>query len=81
MNRNFVRRHITTVSIVVFRALFVLLQATKPSFLYDSDGAIREFGLGYSKSTVLPMWAITIVLAIAAYFVVMYWLAIPRMKV
>lgn len=81
MNRNFVRRHIVSTSIVLFFILFTVLQVAKPAFLYEKDGSIRNFGLGYTKSTVLPMWAITIVLAITAYYAVMYYLAIPRMNV
>ena len=80
MNRNFVRKHIVSASIVLFLILFTIVQATKPAFLYENDGSIRNFGLGYTKSTVLPMWAITVVLAIIAYYVIMYYLAIPRMN-
>ena len=80
MNRNFIRKHVVSTSIVLFLVLFAIVQATKPAFLFENDGAIRNFGLGFAKSTVLPMWAITVALAITAYYVVMYYLAIPRMN-
>ena len=81
MNRNYIRRHVVSVAIILFVAMFTAVQLIKPAFLYDHDGSIRKFGLGYTKSTVLPMWAVTGVLAIAAYYIVMYYLALPRMKV
>lgn len=80
MNRNFIRKHVVSASMLLFLALFLVVQTVKPAFLYEKDGSIRNFGLGYTKSTVLPMWAITVVLAITAYYTVMYYLAIPRMK-
>ena len=81
MNRNFVRRHVTSVAIVLFLSLFIGVQVVQPAFLYEHDGSIRPFGIGYSKSTVVPMWGVTIILAITAYYAVMYYLAIPRMKI
>lgn len=81
MNRNFIRRHVTSVSILLFLALFITVQVVQPAFLYGNDGSIRPFGIGYSNSTVVPMWGVTIMLAIIAYYAVMYYLAMPRMKI
>jgi len=81
MNRNFIRRHMTSVSILLFLALFISVQVIQPAFLYGHDGSIRPFGIGYSKSTIIPMWGVTIMLSIIAYYAVMYYLAVPRMKI
>ena len=81
MNRNFIRRHITSVAIVLFIALFITLQTVRPAFLYGHDGSLRPFGVGYAKSTVIPMWAATVVLAIMSYYAVLYYLAMPRMRI
>lgn len=81
MNRNFIRRHMTSISILLYLALFISVQAIQPAFLYGHDGSIRPFGIGYSKSTIVPMWGVTIMLAIIAYYAVMYYLALPRMKI
>jgi len=68
-------------SIILFITLFIGVQFAQPAFLYGHDGSIRPFGIGYSNSTVVPMWAVTIILAIIAYYAVMYYLAIPRIKI
>ena len=47
-----------TVAIAIFILLFVLIQAMKPSFLYNSDGSLRPFGIGYRKKTVVPLPAV-----------------------
>jgi hypothetical protein len=43
-----------------------------PSFLYNEDGSLREFGVGYSSKTVLPIWLIAILLGILSYLFVYY---------
>ena len=53
MNRLFVRRNISTVSIIVFIIFFCFLQAFSPSFLYNPDGSFKPFGLGYKHKTVI----------------------------
>jgi hypothetical protein len=64
MNRNVIRSHINTVSILVFTVLFFLVQMMKPSIIYDKDGSLRVFGLGSKKKTILPIWLISIILAL-----------------
>jgi len=78
MNRNFVRRNITGFSILIFISLFMLIQTIKPAAIFDEKGAIRAFGLGYQKKTALPMWLITIVIAIFSYLAVLFYLAYPK---
>ena len=43
-----------------------------PSFIYNDDGSLREFGIGYASKTVLPIWLIAIVLGILSYLFVYY---------
>jgi hypothetical protein len=47
----------------------------QPGFLYDSDGSFRVFGVGYRHKTVIPIWVVSIVLAILCYLAVSYYLA------
>ena len=54
MYRNFVRDNVTLVSIVLFISIFSAIQLSKPAFLYNTDGSIREFGVGYKNKTILP---------------------------
>lgn len=80
MYRLFIRRNITSVSITVFVLLFCLVQLFAPGFLYNEDGSLREFGVGYKKKTVIPIWLVAFILAIFSYLFVLYYLAIPKFK-
>jgi hypothetical protein len=63
-----------TVAIAIFILLFVLIQAMKPSFLYNSDGSLRPFGIGYRKKTVVPLWLVVILLSIFTYSLAIYFI-------
>ena len=78
MLRTFTRNNTTLVSIVIFLVIFGLIQIIKPSFLYNSDGSLREFGVGYKNKTILPLWLFSIILGILTYVLVLYYLAYPR---
>ena len=78
MNRIFVRKHINSFAIAIFLLIFVALHSYKPSFLYNKDGSLRQFGLGYRKKTILPVWLIAIILAILSYLLVLYYLVAPK---
>ena len=80
MYRLFIRRNITSVSIVIFVFLFCILQLFAPGFLYKEDGSLREFGIGYKNKTVIPIWLVAFILAIFSYLFVLYYLAIPKLK-
>jgi hypothetical protein len=79
MYQNIVRQNITLVSVVLFVYLFGLIQYMKPAFLYNSDGSIREFGIGYKNKTILPIWLLSIVLGILSYLAVLYFISAPKL--
>ena len=56
-----------TIAIGAFFVLLCLIHLIKPSLVYHSDGSLREFGVGYQRKTVLPMWFLVLVLAILCY--------------
>jgi hypothetical protein len=68
---DFVRNHVTSSAILLFSAIFILVQVIKPSFLYNRDGSLRAFGIGTKNKTVVPMWLVAIILGIVSYFIVM----------
>jgi len=43
--------------------------------LYNDDGSFRQFGVGYRHKTVIPIWGVSMVIAIFSYLSVMYYLA------
>jgi len=80
MNLRYIRNNIVSVSIVIFIALYMLILYTKPGFIYNNDGSLRQFGLNSSRKTVIPAWLLALVLAIASYFFVLYYLTIPKFR-
>jgi uncharacterized membrane protein YidH (DUF202 family) len=78
MNRNFIRENITLFAIILFVIIFGLIQLMKPACLYNKDGSMREFGIGYKNKTILPMWLLSLVLGILCYLIVIYYVAHPK---
>jgi uncharacterized membrane protein YozB (DUF420 family) len=79
INRNYIREHIATISILLFVLLFGIIVMIKPAFLYNKDGSIREFGVGYKNKTILPIWLLSIILGILSYLIVMFYIAKPKL--
>lgn len=59
-------------SIVLFTMIFFTLQIGQPKFIYNYDGSLKVFGIGYKMKTVFPLWIISIILAILCYVFVMF---------
>ena len=76
--RIFIRNNITAVSIILFIIIFCIVQAIKPNFIYNDDGSLKQFGLGVRQKTVVPIWLVTMILAIFSYLFVLYYLAMPK---
>jgi hypothetical protein len=74
MYRKYIAKHPTFVSIILFLVLFFVIQFGAPKFLYNTDGSIREFGIGYKNKTIFPIWVLAIVLAILCYLFVLFYL-------
>jgi hypothetical protein len=78
MFRNYIRENPMIVSIALFIFIFGFIQLMKPSCLYNKDGSIREFGVGYKNKTILPIWLLSVVLGIVCYLAVIYYVAYNR---
>ena len=65
----YVRQHLPLVSIILFLIVFGFIQLMQPAFLYNSDGSLRDFGVGYKNKTILPIWLLAIILGILSYCV------------
>jgi hypothetical protein len=79
MNRKYMRDNLTLVSIILFIIIFGIIQWIKPSFLYHSNGSIREFGIGYKNKTIFPLWLLSILLGIISYLGVLYFITYPKL--
>ena len=78
MLSNFVRDNIPLVSIIIFILLFILIISTKPSLIFDKNGKLREFGIGYKNKTVCPIWLAIIICGIISYLVVLYYINLDK---
>jgi hypothetical protein len=78
INRTYIRDNITLISIILFVIMFGFIVMMKPTFLYNKDGSIREFGIGYKNKTLLPIWLMSLILGIISYLIVMFYLASPK---
>jgi hypothetical protein len=72
MNIFILRKYLTTFAILLFLFSFFAIQQLKPGFLYNADGSLREFGVGFKRKTVIPIWLLSIILAILCYLTVLY---------
>jgi hypothetical protein len=68
--KGFVRFHKLNVTILLFFIVFSIVHFIKPGFLYNHEGGFRPFGVGYKHKTVIPIWVISIILAILSYVLV-----------
>ena len=66
--REFIKNNKILATFILFLLMFCSLLVTKPSFVFNKDGSIKDFGLGYTNRTVLPIWVLVIIFAIISYF-------------
>ena len=78
--KNMIRNNLAGAAILLYVVVFMLVQYMTPSFLYNEDGSLREFGIGYSSKTVLPIWLVAIILGILSYLAV-YYVSRPAMRI
>jgi len=79
MLRTFARNNIPLMAIILFTIIFGVVQLLKPDFLYNRDGSIRVFGVGYKNRTIMPVWLFSIILGILCYLSVLYYLTYPKL--
>lgn len=80
MNLRYIRNNIISVSSILFVLSYIFILILKPGFIYNNDGSLRQFGLNNSRKTVIPAWLLSLLLAITSYFLVLYYITIPRFK-
>jgi hypothetical protein len=74
MIRKFIQANVAFTAIIIFMLVFTSIQIAKPSILYNLDGSIRLFGVGYRNKTILPIWLLSIFIGILSYIAVMYYI-------
>lgn len=74
MIRRFIQNNVAFTAILIFMLVFTSIQLAKPDILYNLDGSIRLFGVGYRNKTILPIWLLSIFMGILSYICVMYYI-------
>jgi hypothetical protein len=78
MYAKYIRENITLVAVILFVIIFGVIQIIKPACFYNSNGSIREFGIGYKNKTILPIWLFSLLLGIICYLAVLYFVNMPK---
>ena len=79
--KTFVRNNTAGVALCVYIIVFMIIQYTNPSCLYNEDGSLREFGVGYNSKTIFPIWLVAIIIAILSYLAVLIYSRTSRVVV
>ena len=78
MIKNFIRNNVPLISIILFLFFFILLIVSKPPLVFNKNGLPRDFGLGNTNKTIVPLWLSVIILAILSYFAIIYYLSYKK---
>ena len=71
-NQYISREALSVIAVFIFLILFGIINALRPSVIYNKDLSFRRFGIGYKNKTVIPIWLFSIILAILVYVAVKY---------
>jgi hypothetical protein len=69
----FIKKNQTLISIILFLIIYFIIQLDHPLFIYNINGSLKQFGVGYKNKTILPVWLLSIVLGILCYIAVKYY--------
>jgi hypothetical protein len=58
-------------AILIYLILMSILIFVKPQYVFDENGQHKEFGVGYTNKTLLPIWLICFLFAIVSYYFIL----------
>lgn len=70
--RSIIKKNRLSVSIILFLIIFITIIQLKPAFAFNKDGSVRNFGLGKSNTSIIPVWFFAILTAILSYLLILY---------
>ena len=71
-NQYISREALSIIAVFLFLILFGIINAFRPSIIYNKDLSFRRFGIGYKNKTVVPIWLFSIILAILVYIIIQF---------
>ncbi len=78
MYRRYILQNLPSVAVIFFIVMYSAFIYFKPAFIYNRDGSLRTFGIGFKRKTIVPAWLLAIVLAIVAYLIVLFYVSYPK---
>jgi len=74
MNKKFIKKNKLFICIIIYLLIIIIIHRIKPAIFYNKDGSIKHFGIGYKKKTIIPIWIISIIVAILVYTLVIFYI-------
>jgi hypothetical protein len=65
-----IRKNRLVAAVFLYLACMYILHTIKPAIIYNEHGGFRPFGLGYRHKTVIPIWVVSIILALFCYMAI-----------
>ena len=67
------KENILLLSVFIYLFVFyIFTMVVKPSFLFNTQGDIKHFGLGYLNKTIIPIWLFSLMIAVFSYLFILY---------
>ena len=69
--KEIIKNNILLFIFFLFLICFSIIVFLKPKTIFNKDGRPLEFGIGYTKKTILPIWLVVIIIlfyAISFYY-------------
>jgi hypothetical protein len=76
---NYVRQNLVSFTILLFFCLFLFTVYVKPRVIYNKNGTLKQFGIGYKNKTIFPLWLVSILYAITSYFIVLLYISFNKL--
>ena len=62
-----------TLVLILFIVTYSIIVFLKPEMIFNNKSdCLRQFGVGYKNTTIVPLWLVSILFAIVSYFLVLY---------
>lgn len=74
----YIRKNFILFTILLYFFLFLLTVYIKPVIIYNKDGTLKEFGIGYKNKTIFPLWLVSILYAIISYFIILLYISLNK---
>ena len=72
ISKDFIRKNSNSATILLFLLIFIIFIKFKPNFLFNKMGGLRNFGLGKTNCTILPIWLLVIMVSIISYVFILF---------